>query len=237
MADYGEAVYIETAVQVIPVIAVVILADQFLSRDTSERVHRINASTAVAVGLVFGVAGEVAGFQALLTGPTRQTIPLVSGALMALGATAVLPRLAELTFHNRPDAARRFAQRLLPVAIGGVGLISSSWSASICAKIVLYSMIAISAATAIYEAIRQAAKDSTQSSVAQSQSTPETGTSMEGRDVEPMLVDTPPTTQPPEIAPNRWRIAALIGVVGASIITNRLRRRGARAGAKRKPLT
>src|SRR3712207_1306050 len=84
MADYGAVPYITAAVQVIPVLAVVVAAESFIQRDAAHRRHRIHASTAVAVGLIFGISGEVAGLQALLTGPTRQTIPVVDAGLMAL---------------------------------------------------------------------------------------------------------------------------------------------------------
>jgi hypothetical protein len=62
---------------VLPVLGVLVVADSFIQRDAADPVHRIYASTAVAIGLVWGIVGEIAGLQALLTGPSRQTIPLV----------------------------------------------------------------------------------------------------------------------------------------------------------------
>jgi hypothetical protein len=123
MADFGELPFISAAVQVIPVLAVLVVADAFIQRDAADPVHRIFASTAVAIGLAWGIVGEIAGLQALLTGPTRQTIPLLSGGMMALGASALVPRLVELHVPRYPDVARRIAQRLIPAIIGTVGLV------------------------------------------------------------------------------------------------------------------
>jgi hypothetical protein len=124
--DFGEMQFVEVAVQVIPVFVVVVMADAFIRRDIVHPVYRHFASSAIAVGLIFAIAGEIAGFQALLTGPTRQTIPVVDAGLMALAATALLPRLAELHVVRHRDIARRFMYRILPAGIGGVGIVVST---------------------------------------------------------------------------------------------------------------
>jgi hypothetical protein len=108
MADFGEVTYINAAVQVIPVLAIFAVADSFIRRrDVEDPVERIFASSAVAVGLLFGIGGEILGLQALLTGPTRQTIPTVNAGLMALGATALVPApgRAARTAKSRPSPA------------------------------------------------------------------------------------------------------------------------------------
>jgi hypothetical protein len=144
MSEFGEVLFVEVAVQVIPVLAVLIMADEFTRRDMDHAVHRLWASTAIAVGLTWGIVGEIAGFQALLTGPTENTIPLVDGALMALGATALLPRLAELHLPMYRDAARRFVQKMLPILIGSVGLVFSSLRAPLWLRLPQYVLIGFS---------------------------------------------------------------------------------------------
>ena len=77
MDDFGQLPFLTAAVQVIPILGIVVVADDFMRRDIADPVHRIYASTAVAIGLAWGIVGEIAGLHALLNGPTRQTIPLV----------------------------------------------------------------------------------------------------------------------------------------------------------------
>jgi hypothetical protein len=143
MADFGELPFIAAAVQVIPVLGIVVVADSFIRRDAGTRVHRIYASHAAAVGLVWGIAGEVAGLQALLTGPTRQTIPVIDAGLMALAATVLGPRLAELHVPQHPDAARRLTQRMLPFVIGAVGLVFATWRTPLGHRVILYAFLAV----------------------------------------------------------------------------------------------
>ena len=143
MSEFGEVLFIEVAVQVIPVLVVVVIGEEFMRRDRDQAVHRIHASTAVAVGLGFGIAGEIAGFQALLTGPTN-TIPLVDAGLVALAATALLPRLAEFLLPIYGDAARRFVNMMLPLLIGSVGFVVSSLRAPLGVRVLLYVFIGFS---------------------------------------------------------------------------------------------
>jgi hypothetical protein len=150
--QFGEMLFVEVAVQVIPVLAVVIMANEFTRRDIDHAVYRIPASTVVAVGLTWGIFGEIAGFQALLTGPTENTIPLVDGALLALGATALLPRLAELLLPMHRDTARRFVQMMLPILIGSVGLVVLSFRASLWFRVALYVLIGFSVVSVFFMA-------------------------------------------------------------------------------------
>ncbi|TYB35612.1 hypothetical protein FXF50_23290 [Micromonospora sp. AP08] len=159
MPEYGKIQFVQVAVQVIPVLVVVVMADQFIRRDADHPVHRIHASTAIAVGLGFAIFGEVAGFQALLTGPTEQTIPLVAAGLIALAATALLPRLAELHVSRHSDVARRFVNRMLPMTIGGVGAFVSSLQAPLWWRIVTYAFIAVSWLASLADAAVTARKD------------------------------------------------------------------------------
>jgi hypothetical protein len=159
MSEFGEVLFIEVAVQVIPVLVVVVIGEEFMRRDRDQAVHRIHASTAVAVGLVFGIAGEIAGFQALLTGPTPNTIPLVDAGLIALAATALLPRLAELLLPIYGDAARRFVNMMLPPLIGSVGLVVSSLRAPLGARVLLYVFIGFSFVVLFVEATLTTRKD------------------------------------------------------------------------------
>jgi hypothetical protein len=41
------------------------------------------------VGLLWAIVGEIAGLQALLTGPGRYSVPTVSAGLMAISATVI----------------------------------------------------------------------------------------------------------------------------------------------------
>jgi hypothetical protein len=207
MADFGEVTYINAAVQVIPVLAVVVVADSFIRRDAADPVERIYASNAVAVGLIFGIAGEVFGLQALLTGPTRQTIPTVSAGLMALAATALGPRLAELHVPWYPDVARRIAHRLLPRIIGTVGLVFGMWRAPLGFRLFVYVLLALGWFLAIPDVIRLTRR----SRRVRAHST---ATQQEGPPLRP--ADTPPS------APGRsacwWLVACITGIaVGIGI--------------------
>jgi len=144
VTDFGVVPYVTAAVQVIPVLVIAAVLDALDRRDAADPVHRIYASSALAVGLAFGVVGEIAGLQALLTGPGDQSLALVSGGLAALAATVILPQFAEFNFVKSPDAARRFTQRLLPTMIGGVGVVMSSLSAPLPARVILYAGVAFS---------------------------------------------------------------------------------------------
>jgi hypothetical protein len=77
MTEFGEMPFVSAAVQVLPVLGVLVVADSFIQRDAADPVHRIYAFTAVPS--VWGIVGEIAGLQALLTGPSRQTIPWFVG--------------------------------------------------------------------------------------------------------------------------------------------------------------
>jgi hypothetical protein len=143
MSGFGTPQFLTAAVQVIPILAVVVVADSFIQRDAADRVHRLYASNAVFVGLLFGIWGEVAGLQALLTGPARNTIPNVDAGLMALGAAALVPRLAELMVPLYSDVARRVAQRLLPTIIAAVGLVFISWRGPLAFRVIAYVTIAM----------------------------------------------------------------------------------------------
>jgi hypothetical protein len=132
------------------------MADAFIRRDIVHPVYRHFASSAIAVGLIFAIAGEIAGFQALLTGPTRQTIPVVDAGLMALAATALLPRLAELHVVRHRDIARRFMYRILPAGIGGVGIIVSTTHIPTVPRLVLILMVAITFGGALVHAFTDA---------------------------------------------------------------------------------
>jgi hypothetical protein len=218
MADFGEVTYINAAVQVIPVLAIFAVADSFIRRrDVEDPVERIFASSAVAVGLLFGIGGEILGLQALLTGPTRQTIPTVNAGLMALGATALVPRLAELHVPRNPDLARRITNRMLPRVIGTVGLVTSLWRAPLAFRLVIYVMCGATILLGIGDAIRLARRPST---------TPAPSLATQPQ----READQPANAQPP--APRRsvcgWLVACLTGIavgVGIGRRTGRQRRR------------
>jgi hypothetical protein len=112
-----------------------------------------------AKGLLFAILGEVAGFQALLTGPTPTTIPTVDAGLIALGATALLPRLAELHLPKYGDAARRFVNMLLPLLIGSTGLVIVSLSAPLRIRLLLYVLIGFSFVVMFVGATQTTRKD------------------------------------------------------------------------------
>jgi hypothetical protein len=179
MADFGPPQYVNAAVQVIPVLGLVVLADSFVRRDASHPVHRHYASTAVIVGLLFGIGGEIAGLQALLTGPTRQTVPVVSAGLMALGATALLPRIAELHVPRNPDLARRVTNMFLPRIIGTVGIVTGTSQAPLGARLGIYAFLALGLLLGLAEAVRLAAKD--RSAPASSSDAPAGGRSQDQR--------------------------------------------------------
>jgi hypothetical protein len=63
---------------------------------------------------------------------------------MALGATAIGPRLVELHVPLYPDVARRITQRLLPTLIGTVGLVFATWRAPLVVRVSVYVLLALS---------------------------------------------------------------------------------------------
>jgi hypothetical protein len=154
MSEFGEVLFVEVAVQVIPVLAVLVMADEFTRRDMEHPVHRVWASNTVAIGLVWGIVAEILGFQALLTGPNKQTIPTVTGGLLALGATALLPRLAELHLPMFRDDARRFTQRMVPVLIFSVGLVFSSLRAPLWFRVPVYVLVGFDIVYFLFLAMR-----------------------------------------------------------------------------------
>jgi hypothetical protein len=218
MADFGELPFLSAAVQVIPVLGVLVVADSFLQRDVQDKVHRTYASAAVAIGLVWGIAGEIAGLQALLTGPTRQTIPLVSGGLIALAATALGPRLVELIVSLYPDAARRITQRMLPAIIGIVGLVVSTSRAPLGYRVPLYAFVGVYLSLVVVSFWVQPLRG---------QAAPRRSASAgsDGQDDRPAR----PAVQPPATAPNRpprwWVVASVVGLAVALRMGRRRRDR------------
>jgi hypothetical protein len=208
MADFGEVTYINAAVQVIPVLAIFAVADSFVRRrDVEDSVERIFASTAVAVGLLFGIGGEVFGLQALLTGPTRQTIPTVNAGLMALGATVLVPRLAELHVPRNPDLARRIAYRLLPRVIGIVGIVTATSRAPLGFRLFIYALSALTILSGLADASALARRSRTTP-------TPPSVTKPEPSSDQP--ADSPPTDARRSVC--WWLMACLTGVaIGARI--------------------
>ena len=246
MADFGELPFIAAAVQVIPVLGVVVVADSFIRRDAADRVHRIYASSAAAVGLVWGIAGEVAGLQALLTGPTRQTIPVVDAGLMALAATVLGPRLAELHVPQHPDAARRLTQRMLPFVIGAVGLVFATWWTPLGYRVILYAFLAVSLLLRISTIRAQPLSDETAGLSNQEVE------HLARRVRERVLQDIPPTDASPgdhhgptarpavpkQVTPKRtarWWVAASLTGMALAVMTSRRRKVLQRRSVQQQP--
>jgi hypothetical protein len=195
-----------------------------------------SASSAVAVGLFFGIAGEVAGFQALLAGPTKGTISLVDGALMALGATALLPRFAELLVPKQADAARRFVNSMLPVLIGSVGLVSSTVRLPLTYRVPLYVLIGVSVLSVLFTAMA-ATRNVEASRAAAPRVEEEVGTEKTGMSNVPdggAAVQEPENHHPQaddhtaaSTRPGWWLLASMAAAAVASLALDR-RRRGRR---------
>jgi hypothetical protein len=234
--EFGEVPFVSVAVQVIPVLAVVVIGDEFMRRDRDHTVHRLYASTAVAVGLGFAIIGEVAGFQALLTGPTPNTIPNVDAGLLALGATALLPRLAELHLPKYGDAARRFVNMMLPLLIGSTGVVILSLSASLRFRLLLYVLIGFSFVVMFVEATKTTRKDLA-ATMAEEAARPEQramsdlpdsgAAEEESRTPQPPDQHTDSDASSPTTAPTRprwWLLASMAGVAAIAVAIERRRK-------------
>jgi hypothetical protein len=216
MAVFGPMEFITAAVQVIPVLAVVIVADDFIRRDIADPVHRIWPSHTPAIGLLFGVAGEVAGLRALLTGPTRQTIPMVSAGLMALGGAALGPRLVELFLPMYPDVARRVTQRLMPAIIGTVGLVAFTSQVPLGYRVALYVFVALYMLLVVINLVLNPPKSHTarhSTQTAESQGHPQ---------VRGISARTPPSEGARQM--NRWCAVACVASIVVAIGVRRRRR-------------
>ena len=149
--------FIVTAAQIVPVLLVVLLADNFIrKRDAQDLRYRRFGSTVVVLGITGGLLAEISALHALARGPRNDTVAEVTAGMIFIGGCTILPRLGGAIIPEHAHTARRMMLRLLPGLLGYGGLSYLAFDSSTISDVagwiivVVGAMYAINTARAVY---------------------------------------------------------------------------------------